>query len=88
MPAVPATILLAPIALGAATAIGADPTPFLITVASSTSVTLLTPVSHPISLMVMGPGGYRFGDYARVGAPLALVLSVALLAVVATVYVR
>ncbi|MGH2376168.1 MAG: SLC13 family permease [bacterium] len=88
MPAVPATILMAPIALGAATAIGANPTPFLITVASSTSVTLLTPVSHPISLMVMGPGGYRFGDYARVGAPLAVVLSVALLAVVAAVYTR
>jgi di/tricarboxylate transporter len=88
MPAVPATILMAPIALGTATAIGANPVPFLITVASSTSVTLLTPISHPISLMVMGPGGYRFGDYARVGAPLAVLLGATLLAVVTALYIR
>ena len=88
MPAVPATILMAPIALGTATAIGANPVPFLITIASSTSVTLLTPISHPISLMVMGPGGYRFGDYARVGAPLAALLGATLLAVVTALYIR
>lgn len=86
VPSVPATILMAPIALGTATALGANPVPFMITVASATSVTLLTPLSHPISLMVMAPGGYRFGDYTRVGAPLALLLGAALLAVVAILW--
>lgn len=82
VPAVPATILMGPIALGTATALGANPKPFMITVASATSATLLTPLSHPISLMVMGPGGYRFTDYTRVGAPLAALLALTLLGVV------
>jgi di/tricarboxylate transporter len=86
IPSVPATILMAPIALSAATAIGVSPVPFMITVATATSVTLVTPISHPVSLMVMGPGGYRFGDYVRVGAPLAAMLLVTLLAVVRTVW--
>ncbi|MDR7521216.1 MAG: SLC13 family permease [Armatimonadota bacterium] len=86
VPSVPATILMAPIALSAAVAVGASPVPFMITVASATSVTLLTPISHPASLMVMGPGGYRFTDYTRVGAPLALLLALTLLAVVALVW--
>jgi di/tricarboxylate transporter len=77
---------MAPIALSAATAIGVSPVPFMITVATATSVTLVTPISHPVSLMVMGPGGYRFGDYVRVGAPLAAMLLVTLLAVVRTVW--
>ena len=86
IPSVPATIVVAPIALSAATALGVPPGPFLITVASATSVTLLTPISHPVSLMVMGPGGYRPGDYARLGAPLAVLLGATLLAVVSLVW--
>ncbi len=86
VPSVPTTIVVAPIALSAAAASGTSPVPFMITVASATSVTLLTPISHPASLMVMGPGGYRFGDYARLGAPLALLLGATLLAVVSLVW--
>ncbi|MDI6772926.1 MAG: SLC13 family permease, partial [bacterium] len=86
VPAIPTTILMAPIALSAATEMGVNPVPFMITVAAATSVTLLTPISHPVSMMVMVPGGYRFGDYARVGAPLALLLGVTLLAVVVAVW--
>lgn len=82
VPAVPATILMGPIAFGTAMALGANPVPFMITVAAATSATLLTPLSHPISLMVMGPGGYRFTDYTRVGAPLAALLAITLLAVI------
>jgi di/tricarboxylate transporter len=82
VPSVPSTILMAPIALSAATAIGASPVPFMIAVATATSVTLLTPISHPVSLMVMGPGGYRFSDYTRVGAPLAAMLFVTVLIVI------
>lgn len=86
IPSVPATILMAPIALSVAGAIGSSPMPFAIIVASATSVTLMTPISHPVSLMVMGPGGYRFRDYVRVGAPLELLLAVALLAVTVMVW--
>jgi di/tricarboxylate transporter len=86
VPSVPTTIVVAPIALSAAEASGVSPVPFMIAVASATSVTLLTPISHPASLMVMGPGGYRLGDYARVGAPLALLLGATLLAVVSLVW--
>lgn len=80
---VPNTIIMMPIALAAAAAVGAPPAPFAIAVASATSVTLLTPISHPVSLMVMGPGGYRFADYTRVGAPLAVLLTATMLAVIA-----
>jgi di/tricarboxylate transporter len=86
VPSVPATIVMGPIALGAASAIGASPIPFMIATATATSVTLLTPISHPVSLMVMGPGGYRPADYARVGAPLAALLIVTLLLVVRLVW--
>lgn len=86
VPGVLMTIVVAPIALSMATALDVSPVPFLITVASVTSVTLLTPISHPVSLMVMGPGGYRLRDYVRLGAPLALLLSATLLAIVALVW--
>ncbi len=86
VPAIPTTILMAPIALGAAVRLGLNPAPYVITVATATSLTLLTPISHPASMMVMTPGGYRFSDYARVGAPLALLLGVTLLLVVVVVW--
>lgn len=86
VPSVPSTILMAPIGLSAALAVGVSPIPFMIAVASATSVTLITPISHPVSLMVMGPGGYRFNDYVRVGLPLAPVLVVTLLIVVRAVW--
>jgi di/tricarboxylate transporter len=86
VPSVPATIVMAPIGLSAALAIGVSPIPFMIAVASATSVTLITPISHPVSLMVMGPGGYRFNDYVKVGLPLAPILTVTLLLVVRAVW--
>jgi len=81
VPSIPTTILLAPIALDLARTLGANPVPFMIVVSCASSTTLLTPISHPVSLMIMGPGDYRFGDYVRVGAPLAVLLSITLIAV-------
>lgn len=81
VPSVPATILMAPIALGVAQILGVHPLPFMITVASATSITF-APISHPVNLMIMGPGGYQTRDYVRVGAPLAALLSATLLLVV------
>jgi di/tricarboxylate transporter len=85
IPSVPATILMAPVALGAAQALGVNPMPFMITVASVTSITF-APISHPVNLMVMGPGGYHPRDYFRIGAPLAALLAAALLVVVTRVW--
>lgn len=86
VPSIPTTILLAPIALDLARALGANPVPFMIVISCASSTTLLTPISHPVSLMIMGPGDYRFADYVRVGAPLAVLLSVTLVAVAVLVW--
>jgi di/tricarboxylate transporter len=65
-------ILLAPIALRLAVDMSVDPRPFLIAVAFSASAGLMTPYGYQTNLMVMGPGGYRFTDFVRFGAPLTL----------------
>ncbi len=76
MSSVAATALIAPIAVSTAQGAGADPRAFLMAVAVSGSMAFLTPIGHQANMLVMGPGGYRFTDYTRVGLPLALLLSV------------
>jgi di/tricarboxylate transporter len=66
--------LIAPIAFRVAVSHGFDPRPLLLAVAVGTSAALLTPFAHPSTLLVMGPGGYKFRDYVRVGLPLGVVL--------------
>jgi di/tricarboxylate transporter len=65
-----------PVAVEAATRIGADPFSFVIAVTFAASTAFLTPVGYQTNLFVYGPGGYKFIDYVRVGAPLQLFLSV------------
>ncbi|HEX9638333.1 MAG TPA: SLC13 family permease [Acidobacteriota bacterium] len=72
-------ILLAPIAIQAAQELGLDPRALAIGVALSTSMAFLTPLGHPVNLLVMGTGGYRFRDFVKVGAPLALLVYVLIL---------
>lgn len=67
-----AAVLMFPIAIAAAAGIGADPRGFAITVAIMASVDFLTPIGYQTNTMVWGPGGYRFGDYPRLGFPLTL----------------
>jgi di/tricarboxylate transporter len=74
MPNPAVAVLLAPIALNASTNLGVEPYPFLMTVAVAASAAFLSPVAHPANLLVMGPGGYRFIDYIKVGLPLTLVV--------------
>lgn len=69
-------VVMIPIAVDAATNLGLAPFPFLITVMLAASTAFLTPVGNHTNLMVYGPGGYRFGDFFRVGAPLQLLLAV------------
>jgi di/tricarboxylate transporter len=74
-----ATVLIAaPIGMGVAQRLGLSPDPFLMAVAVGAGCDFLTPVGHQCNTLVLGPGGYRFGDYARLGAPLsALILLIA-----------
>ena len=81
-----ATVLvMAPIGAGFAAQLGYKPDAFLMAVAIGAACDFLTPIGHQCNTLVMGPGGYRFGDYARLGAPLTLLvllLSVPLILIV------
>ncbi|HRF48996.1 MAG TPA: SLC13 family permease [Anaerolineales bacterium] len=66
------TVLVAPIALAAATTLGVQPQAFVMAVAIAASMAFATPVASPVNTLVMGAGGYRFGDYAKVGVPLVI----------------
>ncbi len=74
MPNAAVAVLLAPIALNTAGDLGVSPYPLAMTVAVAASAAFLSPVAHPANLLVMGPGGYRFSDYIKVGLPLTLVI--------------
>jgi di/tricarboxylate transporter len=72
-----ATVLvMAPIAASFAKSLGYQPDPFLMAVAIGAACDFLTPIGHQCNTLVMGPGGYRFADYARLGAPLSLLVIV------------
>ncbi len=65
-------LIVIPIGLSAAAGMGISPKAVLMSVAVTSAAALLTPVATPANLMVMGPGGYRFGDYWKLGLPLLL----------------
>lgn len=71
-----AALLMAPIAMGVAVELGYSPDPFLMVTAIGASCAFLTPVGHQSNALVMGPGGYRFGDYWRVGLPLEILVAI------------
>jgi di/tricarboxylate transporter len=73
---VASVILLLPVAVDTATRIGAEPFSFVLAVTFAASTAFMTPVGYQTNLMVYGPGGYRFTDYVRVGAPLQALLTV------------
>ena len=74
------TVLIAPIAVEAALDLGVSPHPLLMIVAVSASTAFLTPIGTTTNLLVLSPGGYRFGDYWKVGLPLLLLfLAISLL---------
>jgi di/tricarboxylate transporter len=67
-------LIAAPVAVEVAGALGVDPDPFLMGVAVAASCAFLTPIGHKNNTIIMGPGGYRFGDYWRMGLPLELLV--------------
>ena len=69
-----AVILMAPISIGVAATLGVSTDPFLMAVAIGGSSAFLSPIGHQSNTIVMGPGGYHFSDYWRVGLPLEVVI--------------
>jgi di/tricarboxylate transporter len=80
------TVLIAPIAIQAAQQMGSDPHALLMAVAVAASAGFLTPVAHQSNVLVMGPGGYRFSDYFKVGLPLNLLTFAVTLLIVPVVW--
>ena len=75
-------LIVLPVAVSAAAELDVSAKPVLMAVAVASAAALLTPVATPANLMVLGPGGYRFGDYWKLGLPL-----MALYAIVAVLLV-
>ena len=67
-----AAVLVFPLALAAVELLGVNPMPLVIGIMIAASASFITPIGYHTNLMVFGPGGYRFGDYARIGLPLSI----------------
>ena len=67
-------LIAAPISVQIAGTLNVNPDPFLMAVAVAASCAFLTPIGHKNNTIIMGPGGYRFGDYWRIGLPLELLV--------------
>lgn len=67
-------LVAAPISVEVARALGVNPDPFLMAVAVAASCAFLTPIGHKNNTLIMGPGGYRFGDYWQMGLPLEIIV--------------
>lgn len=67
-------VLMAPIALSTAANLSLSPHALMMAIALSASASFMSPITHPANVMIMGPGGYRFRDYTRLGLPLTLLV--------------
>jgi di/tricarboxylate transporter len=81
IPTAALVVLMAPIALRACSAMEISPYAVMMAVAMAASASFTSPVSHPANVLVMGPGGYRFVDYVKLGVPLTLLVLVVVLVV-------
>ena len=69
-------VVTAPIAYGIANELGVNSDPFLMAVAVGASCAFLTPIGHQNNTLILGPGGYHFGDYWRLGLPLEIIVTI------------
>ncbi|MFP7723302.1 SLC13 family permease [Lysobacter sp. A3-1-A15] len=69
------TVLLGPVAVAVAQALGLPPTPFVVCTALGAVVSFLTPIGHHGNLLILGPGQYRFADFLRIGLPLTALMA-------------
>ena len=74
VPTAALVVLMAPIVLTASAEMGISPHAAMMAVAMAASASFTSPISHPANVLVMGPGGYRFVDYLKLGVPLTLVV--------------
>ncbi len=74
-------VVLTPVAVTAAYQVGADPRAVAMAVAVGCGMVFMTPTGHPVNVFVMGPGGYRFRDFLRVGLPMTVLLFLTVLIV-------
>jgi di/tricarboxylate transporter len=79
-------VIAAPIAIDIADRLGVNPDPFLMGVAVAASCAFLTPIGHKNNTLIMGPGGYRFGDYWRMGLPLEIIIIAVAVPMIAIVW--
>ncbi len=81
-----AVLVMGPVAAAVAGDLGYKPDPFLMAVALGASCDFLTPIGHQNNMLVMAPGGYRFGDYWRLGLPLSTLVTIAGTALIVAVW--
>jgi di/tricarboxylate transporter len=79
-------LIAAPIAVDMANRLGANPDAFLMGVAVAASCAFLTPIGHKNNTIILGPGGYKFGDYWRMGLPLEVLVLVVGIPAIITVW--
>jgi di/tricarboxylate transporter len=79
VPTAALVVLMAPIVLSTSTNMGLSPYAFMMAIAMAASASFMTPISHPANILVMGPGGYRFWDYFKVGGLLTLVVLIVIM---------
>ena len=86
VPTAALVVLMAPIVLNTSANMGLSPLGLMMAVAMAASASFMTPVSHPANILVMGPGGYRFLDYLKIGGILTLVIMVVIMLVVPSLW--
>jgi di/tricarboxylate transporter len=81
-----AAIIMFPIAMSAANTLGLNVEPFAVAVMVAASASFITPTGYQTNLMVMGPGGYKYSDFVKVGTPLSLIVAVIALTIIPLVW--
>jgi len=79
VPTAALVVLMAPIVLSTSANMGLSPYAFMMAIAMAASASFMTPISHPANILVMGPGGYRFMDYFKVGGLLTFVVLIVII---------
>jgi di/tricarboxylate transporter len=79
VPTAALVVIMAPIVLSTSTNMGLSAHALMMAVAMAASASFMTPISHPANILVMGPGGYRFMDYFKVGGLLTLVVLIVIM---------
>jgi di/tricarboxylate transporter len=86
IPTAALVVIMAPIAMTSSAQIGLSPYAAMMTIAIAASASFTSPIAHPANVLVMGPGGYRFVDYVKVGVPLTIVVMIVALIVLPFVW--